>query len=346
MKKIIIIGLGIALIFGLFLGTKSLRTNPNITSFQPKTDQLVSPKVTDLSDTLKLAGSIDALSVANLHFQTAGQLTWVGVKVGDSVKKYQALASLDRRQLQKQIELQSNNYKTALSQFLDTESKYQETKDKYLLTDEIRRILERNQNQLNSSVVNYELSELAARYSTLTTPIAGVVTKIDEPAAGVNITPTATFQVIDPNSLFFSTELDQEDLSRVDLGLPAVISLDSYSNLDIGSSVSYISFAPIPGQSNIVYQVRFNLNTLDNQDLKLRLGLTGDATITLSTLPQVLTIPLEALVSENDAYFVWKKIKNNTYTKTPITTGLETDKLVEVKSGLSPNDQIIIRTKI
>src|SRR3989338_290338 len=54
-----------------------------------------------LKDSLILSGKIDATEKVDLHFQSAGRLAWVGVKEGDLVKKYQGIASLDQRQLQK-----------------------------------------------------------------------------------------------------------------------------------------------------------------------------------------------------------------------------------------------------
>ena len=54
----------------------------------------------DIREILTLSGEIDAEEKATLKFQTSGRLSWVGVKEGDYVKKYQSLASLDKRELQ------------------------------------------------------------------------------------------------------------------------------------------------------------------------------------------------------------------------------------------------------
>ncbi|MFA6602918.1 MAG: efflux RND transporter periplasmic adaptor subunit [Candidatus Shapirobacteria bacterium] len=313
------------------------------TSYNPQTDQLVTPKYQPIAQTLRLAGSVDALSKANLRFTAPGLLSWVGVKVGDRVKRYQALATLDRRQLQKQLEREANNYRSSLSTFLDTEANYQETKDKYLLTDEIKRILERNQNTLNNAVIGYELTELSKQLAVISSPIAGIVTQVDQPFGGVNVSPTDTFQVVDPGSVYFRSELDQEDLSQVSVGLPATISIDSYPDDSIPATLDYVSFSPIAGVSNIVYEVRFALSELKNDNLKYRLGLTGDATITLATNQKALTVPLTALIVENDANFVWTTDSSRKLTKTPVTLGLETDERVEITEGLTVNDQVVIR---
>src|SRR3989344_2912816 len=56
-----------------------------------------------LSDDLSLSGEIDAEEKTVLRFQSSGKLSWVGVKEGDYVKKYQTVASLDQREVQENL---------------------------------------------------------------------------------------------------------------------------------------------------------------------------------------------------------------------------------------------------
>jgi len=115
----------------------------------------ITPKRQTIESVLALSGSIDASSKTTLQFQTSGQLAWVGVKVGDKVKKWQAIASLDKTILKKNLQTQFNTYSSTLSTFHDTTDDY---KDK-IITTEFQRILDRNQNTLNNAVINYELSD-------------------------------------------------------------------------------------------------------------------------------------------------------------------------------------------
>lgn len=63
-----------------------------------------------LKEELTLSGKIDAHEHETLQFQTSGLLTWVGVKEGDVVKKYQPIASLDVRSIKKTIDKYLNSY--------------------------------------------------------------------------------------------------------------------------------------------------------------------------------------------------------------------------------------------
>ena len=59
---------------------------------------------------LSSSGTVMAENKADLTFQTGGRLSWVGVKKGDRVRKWQGIASLDQRTVQKNLEKELNDY--------------------------------------------------------------------------------------------------------------------------------------------------------------------------------------------------------------------------------------------
>lgn len=319
-------------------------TKATIVKFDSKKDKVVTPTRQDITDQITLAGSISASGVANVRFQSSGKLVWVGVKVGDSVKKWQSIASLDQKELKKSLQTQFNNYKTQLSQFQDVQDTYQKTRDNYLVTDTIQRILNRTQYSLDNSVINYEITDMSIKDSVLSSPIAGVVVGVDQPIPGVNITPaSATFTIIDPNTIYFHSEADEDTVTKIVLGDSTKVKLDSFPNSEIDTKIDYISFTPITGQSSTVYEVRFSIPAKNN-DLKYRLGMNGDASIFLKKSTQAITIPIDALYDDNGQAYVYLKTDNN-LTRQDIQTGIETDTNVEVLSGLTGNETIVIKNK-
>jgi HlyD family secretion protein len=343
LKKIIIIIL-ILLISGFGVYRASAKTKSKDTpKFDNNKEMIVSPKRETIKDEITLTGSVDASAKANLQFKTSGLLAWVGVKVGDSVKKYQAIASLNKTELKKQLQIDFNTYRSALATFDDTQGDYKLEKDNLTLTDDMKRILVRAQNTLDNSVINYELQDLAVKYATLVTPISGVVVAIDQPNSGVNITPaTATFSVIDPQSIFFKAQIDQQDINRIKIGNKTIIKLDSFPDQEFESEITYVSFLPVSGQTSTVYEIRFKLNGDDNQDLKYRLGMDGDAIISLREIENSLTLPIDAIhQDENQSYVLVKQTDDQNLTKKYIKTGIETDTTVEILEGLTENDQVV-----
>ena len=57
-----------------------------------------------IKQTLTITGKLDAKEKVMLRFQNSGLLSWVGVKEGDAVTKYQAIAGLDQQELQKTLQ--------------------------------------------------------------------------------------------------------------------------------------------------------------------------------------------------------------------------------------------------
>ncbi len=344
LKKIIVI-LVVLLISGFGIYKISAKDkSQNTQKFDTKKETLVIPKRETVKEEITLTGSIDAAIRSNLQFKTSGQLAWVGVKVGDRVKKYHAIASLNKEELKKKLEADFNSYRSALATFDDVQDQYKYEKDNLILTDEMKRILVRSQNTLGNSVINYELQDLAIKYATLYSPISGIVVAIDEPNSGVNITPaSATFTIIDPASIYFKAQIDQEDVNRIKIGDKTTIKLDSFPDEPIESEVTYISFVPVTGQTSTVYEIRFKLENLDNEELKYRLGMDGDAIILIREINDSLTIPIEALNEDEDQPYVFVKLPNeNNLVKKNVTTGIETDTAIEILEGLTENDQIVV----
>ncbi len=345
MNKTTKIIIGIIAAIALFFVIRKFTTTPtSAVTLNPKTDQIISPTIQDIKDQVTLSGSINSDQIAIVKFKNSGKLNWVGVKIGDRVKKWQVLATLDSVELKKSLQTQYNNYRTQLSQFQDVQDTYQKTRDNYLVTDAIQRILDRTQYSLNNSVITYEIADMAIAESKLITPIDGVVVAIDQPLPGVNITPaTATITIINPNSLYFRSEVDQQEVVKLAQGQEATIKLDSFADKIIDTKLSFVSFTPVAGQSSTVYEIRFPL-PLDNQGLSYRLGMDGDVDILIKEVSNALTLPLEAINDDNGQNYVWLKVGDK-LEKRNIKTGIETDTLVEILDGINQNDTVVIKKR-
>src|SRR3989337_625752 len=96
----------------------------NRSSVQRKNEKEVTAKVKSgkLEEILTISGAIDAEEKITLRFQTSGRLAWVGVKEGDYVKKYQGIASLDKREIQK-------NLKKKLLAYMNQRWDFEQTQD-------------------------------------------------------------------------------------------------------------------------------------------------------------------------------------------------------------------------
>lgn len=307
--------------------------------FGPKTETKVTPytvKRHTLKETLSLSGEIDAEEKATLRFQTSGYLSWVGVKEGDTVKQFQVLASLDQAELQRNLRKYLNTY---MSERWDFETTKNSSGDAAAMTTAVRRAFEKAQFDLNNSVLDVELKDIALKYANLWTPIDGVVTRVAAPNAGVNITPTqAEIDVVNPATLYFSATADQTEVAKLTASMSGVITLDAFGDQPINGTISTISFIPKAGETGTVYEVKLNLPAPAQSGVEaaLRLGMTGDVDFIIKELPDVLSVPSKYLKTENGKKYVLKQNNEKVY----VAIGEEMDGDVEIKEGLKENDII------
>ncbi len=332
MKKKIILGIAAFLTaLALFFGLKNLKkTSP----FKVET-----VGVGEMAVSISASGEIAAERDATLQFQTGGLLSWVGVQKGDRVRQGQAVASLDSRQLKKQLQKSLNLYQSERDDFEQTQADYQETKDKYLLTDEIRRILDKTQNSLNNTVLDVELNDLAIRYSTLYSPFAGEVVAISAPFAGVNILPTtASFRIVDPQSLYFQALIDETDIPKVKVGRQVKVRLDAFPDQIFKATVSKIDLnSSLSSGGGTAYQTKI---TFPAGTEEFRLGMNGDAEIILESLPKALLVPFSALAEKEGQTYLWK-VEKNRAKKVEVKIGATNDDFAQVTEGITEGERVI-----
>jgi RND family efflux transporter MFP subunit len=327
------------IVAGIFLFLIYQRQTAVMRSSQSKTYAV---KRSTLRETLSLSGEIDAAEKQTMRFQTSGRMTWVGVKEGDYVKRFQGLASLDQREVEKNIQKYLNTYSSYRWTYDQSKDDNKDTAAVGItqaLRDEAQRLIDKAQFDLNTSVINVELQQLAKEYAYLYTPIEGIVTRVSIPNAGVNVTPAgAEFEVINPNSIYFSLTADQTEVIKLTPGMTGEIIFDAYPDKPVRGTVDYIAFIPKAGETGTAYEVKMQLFE-DNADYRYRLGMTGDTEFLLREKPMVIAVPSQYVKTDNKRKYVWKltagkKEKNHVY------VGAEIDDMTEITSGLREGDII------
>ncbi len=289
----------------------------------------VAPKTIESSVTS--SGKIQAEQSTNLHFQTSGQIAWINAKQGQSVQKGEAIASLNTQTLQKQLKSDLNTYAKTRTTFDDTNYTYKDQP----LTDAIKRIAQRSQLDLENSVVDVEIRDLAIRFATITSPIDGHIVSDPSVYTGSNVLATDTIATVASSSnLQLMAEVDETDIGKARLGQKANITLDAFPDKTFSSTVSQIAPQAITTSTGATaFNVTFNMESSE----PFLIGMNGSAQIITATKENVLSVPLEAIVNDN---FVWIK-KGKNYQQREVTKGLESDSDVEITSGISEGDNVV-----
>lgn len=287
---------------------------------------------------ISTSGKVAAKKVVDLSFLAGGKLTYLGVKIGDHVNQYQTIAALDLRTAQKNLQNSLIDYSKQRNTFDQTQSDNQNRTPQQALNDQMKRVLQNNQYDLDKSVNSLELQQLAQEQSVLTAPIAGIVTRSDATSAGVNVGITSVFEITDPNSLVFDMDVDEADIGKVKIGQKVVLNLDAYPDENVTIPISFIDFTShTTSTGGNAYTVEIPL--IDQSAMKYRVGMNGNVEIVINKKDHVLKIPLTAIADET---YVYVKT-GNYFEKRKIKLGLQSDSDAQVINGLSPKAVIAIQ---
>lgn len=285
----------------------------------------------NLTETIELSGKVQAGNLATLRFPAGGLLTYLGAQEGESVKKWQTLASLDTRSLHKVLEQKLNLYAIQRNTFDQTIDDNDNSIPDGDLGRELKRLLAKNQYQLENTVKDVEYQDLAIRLSRLYSPIEGILVSSPASVPHVTVAATDTWVVVDPGSLEFIADLDETDLARVQVGQKVIVTLDAFEDLTLESTISQISYSPKETTTGTTYEVTIPLSNYIDQ---FRLGLNGTAKVELGIKEGVVTLPASAISIEPSGTLVYLK-EGNDYLPQLVTLGIDDGEIVEIKSGLT-----------
>jgi RND family efflux transporter MFP subunit len=284
----------------------------------------------EVKEELILSGEVKAVEDVSLPFASSGSLSWVGVHSGVKVVKGQALMKLDTFKINSTYQKAASAYRLTQATVAKVHDNLKDKGNSETFTEkETRTAAEVANDQAYEAYIS---AQKDLRDATLTAPFAGVVTYVSNETSGVNVTAgVVQVKVVNPESIYFSVNADQSDVSKLSVGRAVGIVLDAYSDGSLPGKVSEISFTPSEFDSGTVYPVRILL-TIDNSSYKYRVGMTGDARFVLSQKENVLFVPNKFIKSDKTGKYV---LVEDGKTKKYVEIGIEGEDRVELKTDLS-----------
>jgi len=297
----------------------------------------ISPTRENLTKTLEVSGVVDAKEKAVMRFLGGGKVVYLGAKEGDEVRKWQTIAQIDAASAAKSQEKAVNLY---AKERLDWDQQLDDIKDRPIDKAE-QRTVDKNQLDLNNTVIDIELAAITVSNTVMSSPIQGILVQSPTNVAGVQLAATDIFLIVNPNTLIIQALVDEADIASVQKDQSATVELDAYPDDPFDSTVNYIAFQSSESSSGTVFIVELPINEPDGLQ-KYRLGMNGDVTIVIEEKSDVLTIPLITTRERDGKTYIDVRTGDNTAEEREIQVGLETEEQIEVLSGLSESDEIVL----
>ena len=333
---------------GVFVASKSRATLPPIDPALVVTVQRKALEVEVLE-----TGRIQPREKVELKSKIAGQVDKVLVREGDTVKRGEPVITLDPIDYQRELAKADADVAQA-NAALDFATLSHDRARRGVAENIVARTdYDQAAHELRAKKVSVQAAEVAAAvardhlsYTRLTSPIEGtVIARGIEPGEAVVPGVQSTFDgkslltIADLSALLVKVNLNQIDVAKVTLGRNATLTLDALPGHSYHARITKVAPASvkITGKDQEVFPVEALLETPDGL---VKPGMTADVRIHLDAKPNVLSVPIEAIVKEDGKTFVMRvlppekgeSVESRTE-KVEVTQGLRNDREVEIEAA-------------
>lgn len=207
------------------------------------------------------------------------------------------------------------------------------------------------QAQLEQAQATLASAELELGYTTMYSPVDGIVVSravdVGQTVAASFQTPTLFVIAQDLTKMQVNANVSESDIGGVAEGKTASFRVDAYPKYFFDGTVTQVRNAPISVQNVVTYDV---VITVDNQDLKLKPGMTANVTIVTAKKESPLRVPNGALrfrmpnvPVDKKASQVWVFDPENKTHQAGVTTGIADSLFTEITEGpLQEGDRVIL----
>lgn len=140
------------------------------------------------------------------------------------------------------------------------------------------------------------------------------------------------------DTLEMSMQVEEDEISTVYVGQEARIEMEALENKKITGYVTSIANTATYSSSGSKFKITVGFEN----DGEILLGMSAKCSIVLEKAEDVIAVAKEAVQEEKNKKYVLVKDQNGQAQNIEIETGIENDAYVEVKSGLSKGDIVLI----
>ncbi len=279
----------------------------------------------DVTALVSGSGTVQPKTKVNITSEVTAEVISIPVKEGDYVTKGQTLLQLDTIQLKKDMEssLYSANEldarldgaKVLLDQYQEEYNRQKSLYDKKLTSDQIYKdsyyafkSQEANylamMEQKKAASSRLEKAKDNLNKTTIKAPMDGTITLTDVEVGEIAQAQTAftqgrTLMVIsDLSSFEVEVEIDETDIADLNVGQEAKIEIDAFPDTVFQGQVTELGNTALTtgyGTSDQATNFRVKVS-LSDANPKIRPGMSSTVDITTSHHPDVVTVPIQAVV--------------------------------------------------
>jgi HlyD family secretion protein len=172
---------------------------------------------------------------------------------------------------------------------------------------------------------------------SLRSPINGLVTTQDAKVGEIVGANESLIAVISDNNLEIEANVSEVNIGKIQVGNKVSITFDAFLGQTFEGEVVYIDPAETIVDGVVNFKVKINLI---GDTTQLKSGLTANVLIRTAEKPDVLSIPLYAVVERDGMHYV-QKVVGDGVVETPVSVGfIGNNSAIEILEGLSQGDVV------
>ncbi|MFD2914067.1 efflux RND transporter periplasmic adaptor subunit [Psychroserpens luteus] len=336
----------------------------------------VAAKKENVTTMVTATGTIEPINQVDVGTQVSGVVEEIYVDYNSEVKEGQLIAELDKTNLKASLTQAQAAYDNAVSQRNYTKTIYDRQKtlfDNQVISKSDFDDADYNY-QTAKGTVTQRFSDLqSARtnlgYANIYSPIDGVVLSKDidegQTVAASYSTPTLFTIAQDLKEMQVEADVDEADIGQVKDGQRVEFTVDAYIGETFTGVVTQVRLDPTVTSNVVTYTV---VVKAENEDLKLKPGLTATISIYTLELNDVLTAEAKAInftpetemlatynmhhnLTENNSDIVkkentlWVLGKDKSITPKTVKLGASDGVNIQVLSGILEGDKLVYSLK-
>lgn len=292
----------------------------------------VAPSTHTFESAYSFLGTFEPFKQNTISSDAQGKLIKLNVEEGTSVSQGQLLAKVDDEMLRLQLE----NAEVSIEGQKNDDARYTNlAKDNAVPGVQV----EKTKLGLRAAEIQKKQIEKQLRSTNITAPFSGVITKKMVDLGSFIGAGTPIVEITDISSLKLTVSVPERDILKFKLGQMVAIKADIYGDRSFNGKVSNIS---VQADKSHNFKVQI---TIPNAKQELMAGMYGSVSLINSQSITAMAIPRKALVgsSKNPQVYV---IRDGKAKLTSFNAGTSDGEFIEVISGLSKTDRIVVKGQV
>lgn len=301
--------------------------------------------------------TLEAIRDVTIYSRLNAIISELPVEEGDAVHKDQVVARLDDREILNELsqaeiaveqaevsvnqaevrsELSKASYQRALSLFEQKLTSREEFDQAGLNNRTDALALENARRQLEATKARLEAVRIQLDYTTVVSPIDGVITeRLQDVGDRVNASE-AIFNVLEFPPLWARIFVPEKSLPQLKIGQKAELEMETYPGQRFQGQIKMIS--PTIDSASGTVKVTIEVNRPGNL---LRPGMFGTVLIATETHENAIVVPKKAITRERDQSFIYSINEDGTVTRKEVTLGFSEEDWTEILTGISAGETIV-----